>query len=118
MKKTLLAILSTLAAAGASAEATGKAPPEWGGRVNWHAWARTTSIPALHSAACRTSANPLALKTVSYPVCRFTATAPDYTRWRVANTGIAESIHGVFAEDGDTVVVSLKRIGQTIKILQ
>ena len=54
MKKTLLAILSTLAAAGASAEATGKAPPEWGGRVNWHAWARTTSIPALHSAACLT----------------------------------------------------------------
>ncbi len=76
MKKTLLAILSTLAAAGASAEATGKAPPEWGGRVNWHAWARTTSI-----------------------------------------TGIAESIHGVFAEDGDTVVVTLKRIGQTIIIL-
>ena len=51
MKKTLLAILSTLAAAGASAEATGKAPPEWGGRVNWQAWARTTTIPAMHSAA-------------------------------------------------------------------
>ena len=54
MKKTLIFPLSVLAASWAAAEATGKAPPEWGGRVNWHAWAETTSIPALHSAALLT----------------------------------------------------------------
>ena len=53
-EKRLPVLLISLAAADALAAATGKAPPEWGGRVNWHAWARTTSIPALHSAACLT----------------------------------------------------------------
>lgn len=49
--KLAVSIIAATAAASAFAGASGKPPSEWGGRFAWQMWARTTTLPALHSAA-------------------------------------------------------------------
>ncbi|MBQ6923266.1 MAG: hypothetical protein IJQ73_01360 [Kiritimatiellae bacterium] len=65
----------------------------------------------------RAAANPLVAKTAEYDVCRFTASAPDYSKWKAANTGL-EGVAGRFFIDGDTVKVVFQYIGGTMIILK
>ncbi|MBQ6923287.1 MAG: hypothetical protein IJQ73_01465 [Kiritimatiellae bacterium] len=66
----------------------------------------------------RTAEDPLAVKTVDYGVVRFAnAAAPDYTRWKAANTGV-EGVAGRFFTDGDLVKVTIQRIGATVLLLR
>jgi len=47
----LSVVLGVLCASTAVAGATGKAPKEWGNKMNWQAWAKTITLPAMGSAA-------------------------------------------------------------------
>ena len=65
----------------------------------------------------RTAENPLVAKTVEYDVCHFTASAPDYSKWKAANTGL-EGVAGRFLIDDDTVKVVFQYVGGTMIILK
>lgn len=54
MRKMTVTVVGLMVAGGLMAGATGKAPKEWGNKINWQAWAKTTSLPAMGSAAALT----------------------------------------------------------------